>query len=137
MERNLYAPPEAAVADVEPVFEVPDDVLKKIRQAWMAGACSTVITLAVTLLAIAGTSIAGFDAWNMVDVLLVGGLTWGIYRKSRFAAVAMLAYFVISKALMFAEGGKPAGVVWALIFFYLYVQGIRGTFQYHKLAKKQ
>lgn len=137
MERNLYAPPEAAVADVpERAVAVPDDVLKKIRGAWMAGAFSTVITLGLTLLAFAGTSVAGFDAWNLVDVFLVAGLTWGIYRRSRFAAVAMIAYFVFSKVLMFAEGGKPSGAIWALLFLYLYVQGARGTFQYHRLAKQ-
>ena len=137
MERNLYAPPVAAVADVSaPAVDVPDDVLKKIRGAWIAGAVSTVITLGLTLLAIAGTSVAGLDAWNMVDVFLVAGLTWGIYRKSRFAAVGMLVYFVISKIIMFAEGGRPSGAIWALLFLYLYVQGVRGTFQYARLTRQ-
>jgi hypothetical protein len=136
MERNLYAPPQAAVADLpERAVDVPEAVLKKIRQAWIAGAFSTVVTVGLTLLAIAGTSVAGFDAWNMLDVLLVAGLTYGIYRKSRFAAVAMIVYFVISKILIFAEGGKPSGAIWALLFLYLYVQGALGTFQYHKLTK--
>ena len=71
-----------------------------------------------------------------MDVFLVAGLTYGIYRRNRYAAVGMLVYFIVSKILMFAEGGRPSGVIWALLFLYLYVQGVRGTFQYHKLAKQ-
>lgn len=136
MERNPYAPPAAALDLPEPVVAVPDAVLKKIRNAWIAGVISAVVTLGTTLMAMNGVQIAGWDAWNLVDVALIAALTFGIYRKSRFCAVAMLAYFIISKILIFAESGKPTGLVTALIFLYFYAQGVQGTFAYRKLAKK-
>ena len=132
LAHNPYAPPQADVDLVPPDPVVPEAVLKNIRNAWVAGAISTVLTLALTLLAIAGTSLAGFSAWQFLDVALCAGLTFGIYRKSRAAAVAMLGYFLISKALMASESGKVNGVVMALVFFYYYVQGVRGTYAYHK-----
>jgi len=135
MSHNPYAPPDSKVdlAHVEP--SVPEPILKKIRNAWVAGLISAGITLVVTLVAISGVSLMGFTAWQLLDVIFILGLTLGIYKKSRVCAVAMLGYFVASKIMLISETGKPSGLVTALIFIYYYWQGVMGTFAYHRVKK--
>ena len=135
MSHNPYAPPEANVtlAPIEPA--IPNSVLKQIRNAWVAGAISTSITLIFTLFAIAGTSLAGYTAWQAFDVGLMISLTFGIYKKSRVCAVLMFIYFVVSKIMQVSQSGQASGLLLALVFLYYYGLGIRGTFSYHKLSK--
>jgi serine/threonine-protein kinase len=138
MSANRYAPPksEVEVPEEDLSESVPDEVLKKIKHAWTAGLISAALTLLMTLLAIFGIKMLGFDAWMLLDVALILGLTYGIYRKSRVCAVLMLVYFIISKILLFAQTGKPNGIVMAVIFLYYYAQGVAGTFAYHKYVQE-
>ncbi len=137
MEEMRFAPPKAAVDDGagRDVFVAPPEVMKMIRAAVVGGSISMVITLVVTLVAVAGSPVLGFGAANFIDVALIAGLTFGIWRRSRTCAVLMLLYFVASKILMMVEAGKPGGIVMGLLFAYLYVQGVRGTFEYQRLRK--
>ncbi len=132
-DNSSKATETAAGGDAVP--EVPGEILKKIKNAWIAGIISGCITLAVTIIAMSGTSILGFSSWELIDVALIFGLTFGIYKKSRTCAVLMLVYFIISKIMIMAETGKPSGIIVALIFIYYYFQGMIGTFQYHKLMR--
>ena len=137
MSSNPYSPPTSTLTIEQPIIDVPPTTLKKIKGAWVAGLISGCITLLVTMLAISGTSILGFDAWNFMDVALVFGLTYGIYKKSRVCAVLMLAYFVASKIFMAIEGCPRGGIILSLVFAYYFAQGISGTFAYHRLLKSQ
>ena len=132
---NPYAAPRAQVqsGDGEPAISI--DVLKKIRNAWNAGLVSGGITLAVTLLAVAGMSVLGYSAVELIDVALVFGLTFGIYKKSRTCAVLMLVYFVISKIIIMTEMRSASPMIVGLIFMYYYALGVVGTFQYHRLVR--
>lgn len=112
-----------------------DEALGMIKGAWIAGLISTAITLAVTVLAMSGNPLLGFDAWNLLDVALILGLTFGIYKRSRTCAVIMLAYFVLSKYLLMVEAGKPTGIPMTLVFLYFYGRGVLGTFRYHRLKQ--
>jgi serine/threonine-protein kinase len=131
---NPYSAPTARVADAAP--EIPEDIRKKIKSAWVAAAISGSITLVVTLISMSGTDILGFSAWELIDVGLIFGLAFGIYRKSRACAVVMLSYFIISKIILMVESGKPSGVVLSIIFIYYFWQGVSGTFAYHKLKNR-
>lgn len=98
---------------------------KAIKNAWIAGIISTVMTLLMTLL-------LGLGWIGFIDVFIAGGLTFGIYKKSRAAAVAMLLYFVISQIVLRLEIGFSSSMFLAFVFAYYYAQGVRGTFAYHK-----
>jgi len=113
--------------------EMPPEIGKQIKSAWVAACISGVVTLVMTLIAMAGVDFLDFDAWNLVDVALIVGLAFGIYKRSRVCAVTMLVYFVASKILIMVQTEKPTGLVLGLIFGYFFWQGIRGTFAYHKL----
>lgn len=106
---------------------------KAIKTAWNAGIVSGVLTLIVTLVAMAGHDFMGFSAWNLLDVAVIAGLTFGIYRKSRTCAVVMLVYFIGSKLLIWSETRSVSGLPMALIFSWFFYQGIRGTFAWHEL----
>jgi serine/threonine-protein kinase len=133
MSDNRYAPPNAKLDDrsVEP--DVPDQVRKEIRGAWIAGLISGGITLAVTLFSMFGSTIGGIGAENLVDVAMILGFTYGIYKKSRACAIAMLVYFVASKIYLMLQMGKPSGLWLGLVFSYYFALGVRGTFAYHRL----
>ena len=115
---------------------VPPEVLKQIRNAWVAGSVSGSITLAIVLFSVAGVQILGFSAWEFLDVAFVFGLAFGIYKKSRTCAIVMLLYFAVSKVLIISENGLKGGIALSLVFFYYYSYGIVGTFAYHRLKSK-
>ncbi|MBO9717596.1 MAG: hypothetical protein J7507_12495 [Pseudoxanthomonas sp.] len=115
------------------VRDVPEEILKKIKHAWVAAVVSGCITLVVTLIAMSGTDILGFSAWELIDVALIFGLAFGIYKKSRTCAVVMFVYFIISKILITIQAGHATGIPLALVFGYCFWQGIAGTFAYHRL----
>jgi hypothetical protein len=136
MTVDPYAAPLAKLEDPrlwEP--SVPDLVLKQIKNAWVIGTISGACTLAVTLLAIFGTSILGASAWGLLDVALIFGLTFGIYKKSRTCAVLMLVYFVASKIYQITLTDKPSGLVMGVVFIYYFAMGTKGTFAYHRILK--
>jgi serine/threonine-protein kinase len=91
----------------------------------------------LSLLAVSGTSIIGYTQWELIDAALIGGLTFGIYKKSRSCAVIMLLYFIGAKIYAMVETGKPSGLLLAAIFVYYYAKGVHGTFQYQAWRKAQ
>jgi serine/threonine-protein kinase len=105
---------------------------KAIASAWGAGLVSGVVTLVVALVAVrSGERYMGFSALNLLDVAVIGGLSFGISRRSRVCAVAMLLYWISSKLILWREAGKPQGVVTAIVFGWFFIQGVRGTFAWH------
>ncbi len=136
MEHNPYSSPAANLTEATPVVDVPEKTLKHIKNAVIAACISGTITLIVTLAAISGTSLMGFSAWNFLDVFLIFGLAFGIYKKSRTCAILLFAYFLISKILIISETGKLDGAIFSIIFFYYYLYGIIGCFAYHKHIKE-
>ena len=138
MEEMRFAPPKAVVEDRadDRGFRAPPEVMKWIRAGVLGGVVSTGFTFVFTLVATIGAPVLEFSAWNFLDVVLMAGLTFGLYRRSRVCAVVVLAYFVTSKIMMLRAGGNPASLVSGFIFGYLYVQGVRGTFEYHRLRRR-
>ena len=117
-------------------FEVPEEIQKKIRGAYIAALVSAGITLVIILIAMFGTPIMGLSAVDLIDVAFVFGMAFGIYKKSRTCAVLMFIYFIISKVLLIVSTGAILGLPIALAFLFLYWQGISGAFAYHKWKKE-
>jgi len=129
---NPYKPTTTNLDVVEPELVVPVNIAKMIRSGWTAGLISMGITLIFVLWSFVGTPIMGIDAWALVDVGLMAGLTYGVYRKSRTCAVLLLAFFVIGKIYMWVQAGSLNGVIMAVIFTWYFFQGASGTFLYHR-----
>ncbi|MBI3230343.1 MAG: hypothetical protein HYZ45_09260 [Burkholderiales bacterium] len=139
MSDSPYAPPQSFVnRDAEREIEpVPEQILKNIDNGWKAGAVSTVFTFLFTLVGLSESNKYGFSAWNFLDVLLIAGLTIGIYKKSRVCAGVMLTYFIISKVIMIIESGQLQGGAIGLVFLYFYGKALQGTLDYHKHMQQQ
>lgn len=132
---NPYQSPAAMVEEVD--FSVPEEIAKKIKNAWSAALFSAGITLIFVILAISGTSVLGISVWESVDVALMLGLAYGIYKKSRICAVAIFVYFIAAKILLISQTGNTSGIALAIVFLYFYFNGILGTFAYHRLKKEK
>lgn len=139
MTSNPFQPPQAVLGDSLPTsVEVPEAIAKKIKNCWMAGVVSIAITLIFALLAMSGSvNPLQIDAWIFVDLGFMAVFTFGVYKKSRTCAILLLGLFVMNKALMWTQSGQTSGLPLALVFLWLYGQGVVGTFQYHKLLSSR
>ena len=137
MDETRYTPPKASVDDFDPAAHVvvPDAVLKKIRNAWIACLITGVLTLVLAFIAMKGNAVGGHSSLDAYDALFVFGMALGIHRKSRTCAVLMVLYFLLSKYLLYQASGQSNGLFFGLVFLYFYAQGVIGTFEYHKLRK--
>lgn len=135
MDTNPYQVPDS---DLEEPAEtvVPETVMKKIRNGWIAALISATITLGLVLFAVYSGGIGKpddlLDAWILSDIVLVIALAYGIYRKSRIASTGMFIYFACTKIFLFIEYQAAGNVLLLLLFAYLYFQAMIGTFQYHR-----
>jgi serine/threonine-protein kinase len=138
MSDNPYQASTTSTDMPEVSIDVPEEVEKRITRAWVAGAISGSLTLVLTLLAVSGTAqLGGLNAWSFLDVTLIFGLTFGIYKKSRTCAVLMFIYYVGSKILQFVEyGSAGTGMGFGIIFAIFFGMGVAGTFQYHAIKKE-
>ncbi|MHC4260397.1 MAG: hypothetical protein ACYSTF_08330 [Planctomycetota bacterium] len=109
---------------------------KAIRSAGIAAIVSGVLTVIVSVIVGLGHSIAGMSVWGVVDGLVILGLAYGIFKKSRACAVIMLVYWVACKIVYFIEGNTQ-GLPIAVLFAYFFLQGVIGTFTYHKETERK
>ena len=110
---------------------------KHIRNAWIASIIAASVTLALSLLSLAGTSLGGYNVWNLFDAVFIAGMAFGIFRRSRICAVLMLVYYLASTIMSITE--KPVGIaiVVPVIFIYYYAKGVQGTFVWRRLNEKE
>lgn len=136
LPHDPYQPPVASLEMPLGDFEPSAEVARKIKGAWIAGLVSAGITLLFILIAVgSGTVIMGINAWAFVDIGIILGLAYGVYRRSRTCAVSLFAFFLVEKIATFATANSVGSVPIALVFIYLYGRGMVGTFQYHRERK--
>lgn len=119
------------------VNQIPVDPIEKaakhIKRAWIAAVVSGSVMLVVVLVTISGTQIMrGLDAWAFLDVVILFGFAFGIYKRSRTCAILLTAYAFVNECYMIANDQKPSPL--RLIFIYYFFRGILATFAYHKLS---
>ena len=136
MEQNPYEAPAAVVSIPVDKTVVPESVLRDIRNGWIAAVISGAITLIFTAVAMSETAVYSFSAWELIDVALVFGLAYGIYRRSRVCAVLLLLYFVQAKVYLLVAGAPASSIPMALIFIYFFARAVLGTLRYHKIVVK-
>ena len=134
MNQNPYSSPDSTL-DESDMLVIPDEVKKKIKNAWIAGLISITITVAITLISVSGDDIMGLNYTSFIDVAFMVVFTFGIYKNSRACAILMLLLFLLNKIIMFIQAGTASGLPLALVFLWYYTQGVIGTFQYHNHIK--
>ena len=119
------------------------EALKNIRYGYIAALVSAGITVVLNFLQFDAGDVNLFsDPVVLYDVIIILLLAFGIYKKSRVCAIAMLIYFILGKIFQFQEYASygidtpPSTYLVALVFIYFYFQAVRGTIAYHKINKK-
>jgi hypothetical protein len=77
------------------------------------------------------------DASAFIDVAIFAAIAFGIYKGSRFAAVAGLVVFLGEKIYQMAVSSTGSGIFLAVALTYCYVIAIRGTYALHRFRREQ
>jgi serine/threonine-protein kinase len=117
-----------------PTPHVPLTVLRKIRNAWIAGVIAAAGTLIVGMLTLFIPNAGISYAWQAGEFLFLCSMTFGIYKKSRVCAALMLTYLIVGKLLLWLQGTfDHRSLVPVLVFCYFFAEGVRGTLAYHRI----
>lgn len=125
---------------------------KRIRWGGGAGLAAAVINFIVIMSTyfVGDTGVEGVVQpssgqfiFVVVEVVVVAVLALGVLRKNRAAAMALLAYQVVSKLVLFGLAAfglgpgnlTPESLVLNLVFAYLFFQGLRGVLTWHYLTR--
>ena len=119
------------------------EALKNIRYGYIAALVSAGITVVLNFLQFDAGDVNLFsDPVVLYDVIIILLLAFGIYKKSRVCAIAMLIYFILGKIFQFQEYASygidtpPSTYLVAVVFIYFYFQAVRGTIAFHKINKE-
>ena len=115
-----------------------------IRSAWISTIGISGVSLMTALGLAMGPKVTNSGmAWDWI-LFEVGGawmLAYGIFRKSRIAALWMLVSFFFFQATLLADPSteylRMYGVVGGSILCWIFVKGVRGTFFYHDYHRAQ
>jgi hypothetical protein len=119
--------------------------LKKAEQAAHQGA-SVCFVIAVFTAIVAGMSlwldrpVMGIDAWAFADSIIFGIAGWRVWRLSRiWAVLAIVIYIMETVYAVEVTSGRvpPAGAYLRVVFTLVLISGVRGTFAYAGLKKKE
>ena len=102
---------------------------KRVNQAVGAGAFIAVITAIASVV-----GLFGMGLWNLLDAAIVGGLTYGVYRRSLTCAVLLLVLFVADRMFTWWDAVRvketastaQATIVGLFLFAPLFINGVRG-----------
>jgi hypothetical protein len=106
---------------------------------WAAVFVAVVTTIFATVTLVLKKDIAGINPLAYIDAVLFAIIAWRIRRRSRAFAVIGLCLFVLEKVVQFST--QPQLVSFALfmavVITLLFINGVRGTFAFHKLSAKE
>jgi hypothetical protein len=112
------------------------------KEAAHQGAGAAIFVASVTalfsILAMFGIQIlAGFSETALFDAAIFGVVAWRVYRMSRaWAVVGLLGFLGERVYSLYARGvSGGAGLVVGIVILFAFINGVRGTFAFHKLSK--
>jgi len=114
-----------------------EKALKYIKSAWgLAIVCSLITLLGIIISVLGNNNFLGSSLYDLIDVVFLLGIAFGVYKKSRVCAVILFIYFALSKIYMLSSGmSNIGGLMVSIAFGTCFFQGIRGTIHYHKNKK--
>jgi hypothetical protein len=118
----------------------PDvSLVEAARKATIQGMWAAIFVAGVTglfaayALASGQKAAAYIDAWAFVDSVIFGAIAFGLYKESRFAAVAGLVIFIIEKIGQNLTAPAPSGIFVAVVIIICFTGAVRGTYALRKL----
>jgi len=114
--------------------------LGNIKVAYIAAFISAAITFIVAIASLWVELFVGLDIFALIDVVIIFFLAILLVTiKSRVASIILFVLHLFSQIVLHVN--NPNLSVWnilqALGFLCFYLQGILGTFAYHKLRKQE
>ena len=111
-----------------------------IKQGWIAGVvlgCLSLLNLVGGLLKV-NSNIVGnyFYLTVLVDILIVFGLSYGIYRNSRASAIIILIIFSLEKIFQIFTLPPPSNVfsiLGLIVFDIFFIRSVIGTVNFHRI----
>ena len=98
----------------------------------MAASICAGLTLVLSVLAAVGvTTLPGYDAWNLIDVAILAGLAYGVWRRSRVCAVLLLLYGIANEVLLAFDETARFSLL-RIVFIYFYFRGAIQIFRDHR-----
>lgn len=92
-------------------------------------------TAVFAILALLGIRLMGVAPAALLDAVLFAAIAYGLYRYSRFAAVAGFVLFLLEKTYALMQTGSILGVgVLGVVILFGFLNGMRGAFAYQKLT---
>jgi hypothetical protein len=103
---------------------------------WCAMLVAGVTTL-FAFLALSGIRIVPINGSALVDAAIFAAVAYGLWRRSRIAAVAGFVLFLIERVYMVIQTGSIFGAgVLGIVLLIGFLNGMRGAFSYHKLQSQ-
>lgn len=92
------------------------------------------VTALFAILSSLGIRLMGITPAALLDAVIFAAIAYGLFKYSRFAAVAGFGFFLLEKIYAFITTGSILGVgVLGVIILFGFLNGIRGAFAYQKL----
>jgi hypothetical protein len=106
-----------------------------ITEAFFAAAVVAALTAIFTAVEALKDTAEGLGPEGFVSAIVFAGVGFGIYRRSRIAAVSGLVLYLVGRAYAWVKVGPNFGAIPLLVTLAL-LNGVRGTFAYHKLPPR-
>jgi hypothetical protein len=112
--------------------------LKRAEQAARIGAGVCFLIAAITTL-----TVLGGHPWELVEVLICVVAGWRVWRLSRIWAVLILVLYAanfclnVSSLVSSSDAGFEAGIIMFVVIAVGLIGGVRGTFAYQAIKKKE
>ena len=111
----------------------PAQIKRSIQLGWGAAAISAVTTILFTFFFTrAGLLDRPLVVWAISSALVTALLGYGVYRRSRRAAITLLVMFLTSRIWFYIQTGSLGSPLLSIIFLYCFVEGVRGTLADHR-----
>jgi uncharacterized membrane protein YccC len=109
----------------------PAQIKRSIQLGWGGAALSAIATLVFTFI-MSSAANTPLIVWAVASALVTGALGYGVYRRSRRAAVTLLVLFLISRIWLYLQTRSLGSPLLSIIFLYCFVEGVRGTLAHHR-----
>lgn len=112
-----------------------------IKKGAYAGLFVGVLTGFFVLIALATDGQGRFSEWNdpinLFDVVLIWGLSYGVWRKSRLATVSLFTYYLIARFVIGIQEDGYAGIIISIVMLYAMGRAVYASFAYHRIRRRE
>jgi len=88
-------------------------------------------TISAGLTLVFSITLPSYDAWNFIDVAILAGLAYGVWRRNRVCAVLLLLYGIANEVILAFDETARFSLL-CVVFIYFYFRGAIQIFRNHR-----